>query len=67
MYKLFPGKTPMRMRIEAERRANPQPRRQPRGEIDPSRRPTLHSDSGDEIDATIDWLAHVAAGRIEVR
>jgi hypothetical protein len=39
----------MRMRIEAERRANPQPRRQPPGKVDPSKRPTLHSDSGDEI------------------
>jgi hypothetical protein len=67
MFKLFPGKSPMRMRIEAERRAGPQPRRQPPGEINPSKRPTLHSDSGDEIDATIEWLAHLAAGRIEVR
>ena len=63
----FPPKTPMQMRLEAERRANPQPKRQPPGEIDPSKRPTLHSESGDQTDATIDWLAHLAAGRIQVR
>jgi hypothetical protein len=67
MFNLFPGKTPMRMRLEAERRANPQPKRQPSGDVDPSKRPTLHSESGDKIDATIDWLAHLAAGRIPVR
>jgi hypothetical protein len=32
-----------------------------------SRLPDEVNPSGDEIDATIDWLAHLAAGRIEVR
>jgi hypothetical protein len=29
--------------------------------------PDAVNPSGDEIDATIDWLAHLAAGRIEVK
>jgi hypothetical protein len=66
MYKLFPGKTPMRMRIEAEQGCV---RRlaAPTGEVDPAQRPVLHSDSPDELDATLDWLAHLDAGRISIR
>lgn len=58
-------KTPMQMRLEAERPVRRETRSA--GKIDPAARPLLHSDSGDEIDATIDWLAHLAAGRIQVR
>jgi hypothetical protein len=32
-----------------------------------SRAPDEVNTSAEEIDATIDWLAHVAAGRIEVK
>jgi hypothetical protein len=66
MYKLFSGKTPMQMRIEAER-GRARRASAPAGEPDPAQRPPLHSDSADEIAATIDWRAHIAAGRIEVR
>lgn len=58
-------KTPMQMRLAAERRARP--KRTTHGEIDAAARPPLHSETGAELDATIDWLAHIAAGRIEVR
>lgn len=63
----FPPKTPMMMRREAERRANPQPKPRPPGKIDPADRPQLTSETPRELDATIDWLAHIAAGRIEVK
>jgi hypothetical protein len=79
MYKLFPGNVhaqtcrgqvehgrPTQMRIEAERGCARRAAA-PVGEPDPAQRPPLHSDSADEIAATIDWLAHLAAGRIPVR
>ena len=34
---------------------------------DQSRRPPLAAETGAELDATAEWLAHLAAGRIEVR
>jgi hypothetical protein len=37
----FRPKTPMQMRLEAERRANPRPST-PLGKPDPSKRPLLH-------------------------
>lgn len=61
----FPPKTPAQMRREAEPPARRKPA--PPGKIDPAARQPLHSDTGAELDATIDWLAHIAAGRIVVR
>ena len=55
----------MQMRRERERPARPPG--PPPGKVDPAHRPTLHCETGAEIDATIDWLAHVAAGRIEAQ
>ena len=62
----FPPKTPMQMRLEAERRKNPPPPHVS-GKVDPADRPQLASETPLEVDATVDWLAHIAAGRIEVR
>lgn len=61
-------KTPTQMRREAERAGQPR-RRAPAGPVDPAKYPPLHSDGNrdDEIDATREWLAHIAAGRIEVK
>ena len=60
----FPPKTPMQMRREAKQRGEPKPLSPP----DPSQRPRiLPADSGLEVDATIEWLAHISAGRIQVR
>ena len=42
-----------------EKRSDPQP------PADPSRLPTLTPEPDE--DATAEWLAHIAAGRIEVR
>ena len=68
----FPPKTPAQMRREAEhgpprpvRQLTPQPRR----EIE-ARHPPLgggDNDRDDEYEATAEWLAHIQAGRIEVR
>ena len=55
----------MQMRREAEQR-KPKPRAQPPGKIDPAQFPPLFSDSDDAAEAASDWLAHIAAGRIEV-
>jgi len=70
----FPPKTPMQMRREAEAREKPQSS-PASGPADPSKRSPelsrrvspLHCDTGAEISATIEWLAHVHAGRIEVK
>ena len=61
------AKSPMQMRREAEQRGKPQPKPRPTGPVDPSQLPQLASETGAELDATIDWLAHLAAGRIEVK
>ncbi len=68
MYRLFPGKTPTQMRREAERAAGVKPPA-PLGPADPARRPPQASEAEEDaaIDAAADWLAHIAAGRIEVR
>jgi hypothetical protein len=66
MYKLFPGKTPPQMQREAEQCRNPAPAK-PAGKADPSKYPSLRSDTGAEIDATIEWLAHIAGGRIQAK
>ena len=61
-------KTPTQMRREAE--GVKQPRRPASAApADPSKYPQLRSDGNgdDEIDATREWLAHIAAGRIEVK
>jgi hypothetical protein len=34
------------------------------GPIDPAKRPLQESETSRELDATIDWLAHIHAGRI---
>lgn len=58
-------KTPLQVRCEAERRGKPPapPLREP----DPSKRPNLAPEPPQELDATLDWLAHLAASRIQVR
>ncbi|HEX6604205.1 MAG TPA: hypothetical protein VF027_04915 [Sphingomicrobium sp.] len=63
----FPPKTVMQMRRQAGPGASARPAPRPPGEIDPANRPQLHSETPLEADATHDWLAHIAAGRIEVR
>ena len=61
-------KTPMQMRLAAERARRPPPK--PLGPVDPSLRRPLRA-AQDESDAALDvasaWLAHVRAGRIAVR
>ena len=61
------AKSPMQMRREAEERRNPTPKSPPPGTVDPAQLPALASETGAELDAAIDWLAHIAAGRIEVK
>ena len=62
----FPPKLPMQMRLEAERRANPsRDASRPAKSIRQSAR-LYRPKSGDQVDAAIDWLAHLAAGRIQV-
>ena len=56
--------TPTQMHREAEG-VKPSRRRSPAGPVDPAKYPRLHSDGNrdDEIVATREWLAHIAAGR----
>ena len=63
----FPPKTPMQMRREAEH--GPRKPSPPPGSGDAEKRPPLASDGNDiaEQEGTADWLAHIAAGRIDVR
>lgn len=65
-YKLFPGRTPTQMRIDAQR-TKPQPRTPAPMTVNPTQYPRMHCDSANEVHATRDWLAHIAAGRIQVR
>ena len=60
-------KTPLQMRLEAER--GPRRPSPPPGPVVPSSRPPLASAEEENayLDACADWLAHVRAGRIEVR
>lgn len=68
MYRYFPGKSPMQMRLEYQRSLNPRPKREPPPRpVDPAKRPVLHSDTGVQVDPAAEWLAHLAAGRIEVK
>jgi hypothetical protein len=68
----FPPKTPAQMRREAEHgppRPVPPLTPQQRRQIE-VRHPPLgggDNDRDDEYEATADWLAHIQAGRIEVR
>ena len=68
----FPPKTAMQMRREAEHeppRPTPPLTPQQKREIE-ARHPQLgggDNDRDDEYEATADWLAHIQAGRIEVR
>jgi hypothetical protein len=57
----------MQMRLEAEHRGRPQSKPEPLGKADPSQHLPMHSETPLEADATADWLAHIAAGRITVR
>jgi hypothetical protein len=57
----------MQMRREAEARRNPQPRPKPPGDADPANRPTQAFETPGEVEVAMDWLAHVAAGRIQLR
>ena len=61
----FPPKTPAMMRREAAQRGGT--RLKPLGPVDPYSRPLQASETGAELDAAIDWLAHLADGRIEVK
>ena len=67
----FPPKSVLRMRLDAEQRGKPQPRRQPKPKppvpLDSSKRPKMASEGEGVVDATIDWLAHIRHGRIQVR
>ena len=63
----FPPKTVMQMRRQAGQGASASATPRPPGEVDPAKRPPLHSETPLEAEATSDWLAHIAAGRIEVR
>jgi hypothetical protein len=69
MFKLFPGKSPMQMRREAAERAGRPRRAVVLGPADPARRPlqAAEDESDAALDAASDWLAHITAGRIEVR
>ena len=58
------AKTPMQMRREAEMRGQPKP--PPPGQADPAKRLALAAKTGAELDVAT-GLAHVQAGRIEVR
>lgn len=64
----FPPKTPMQMRLEAERRERPT-KPLPVGQFNPAARTLRASEAESDaaLDAAADWLAHLAAGRIEVR
>ena len=67
----FPPKTPMQMRREAEHgppRPTPPLTPQQKREIE-ARHPPLGGDNDldEEMAATADWLAHIQAGRIEVK
>jgi len=55
----------MMTRREAEQRGKPKPK--PLGKPDPSKRPPQASETLRELDATLEWLAYVRAGLIEVR
>jgi len=68
MYRLFPGKTPTQMRREAQEAAGVKPPK-PLGPADPARCPPRASEheADPAIEAAMDWLAHIAAGRIQVR
>ena len=59
------AKSPTEMRREAER--GERSKSPPPGPVDPSRLPPLFSETGRELDAAREWLAHVQAGRIEVK
>jgi hypothetical protein len=63
--KLF-AKSPRQMRREAER-GNCPAKPEKLDPIDPVTLPRLAADTGRELDATIEWLAHVQAGRIAVK
>ena len=47
-----PPKTAMRIRLEAERRANPQPPKCAAGEVNPADRPAQDFEAPGEVDAT---------------
>jgi hypothetical protein len=63
--KLF-AKSPRQMRREAEQGTCPA-KPEKLGPINPANLPTLAGETRRQLDATIEWLAHIQAGRIEVR
>jgi hypothetical protein len=60
-------KTPMMMRLEAER--GPRRPLPPPGDSNPAARPPLASEAEEQavLDATASWLGHIQVGRIPVR
>jgi hypothetical protein len=60
-------KTPTQMRREAEQRGKPAKREIKPGPVDPAAYPPLAPETPREVEATADWLSHIAAGRIPVR
>lgn len=54
--------SPAQMRTRSHERPVPEI-----GKPDPANFPPLAAETPRETDATSDWLAHVAAGRIQVR
>jgi hypothetical protein len=55
------------MRRETEQRGKPARREIKPGPVDPAAYPPLAPETPREVEATADWLAHIAAGRISVR
>jgi hypothetical protein len=54
------------MRREAEQRGKPAKHEIKPGPVDPADYPQLAPEAPREVEATADWLAHIAAGRIAV-
>ncbi len=63
----FPPKTPTQMRREAEQRGKPARRAVKPGPVDPAAYPPLAAETPGEHEAAADWLAHIAAGRLQIR
>jgi hypothetical protein len=61
------AKSPTEMRREAEQRGKPKPQPLPSGPVDPAKRPLQAAETPRETEATMDWLDHIQAGRIDIR
>ena len=64
--KLF-AKSPMQQRREAERSGKPSPQPLPSASVDALKLPQLEAETTREVRPATDWLAHIEAGRIEVK